>query len=105
MEKTITPVVGPSVAKAKAITGRVIRVAGNCMMPSSSTPSASSPAPGMPLTTKPRPTSSIWMKAMPITPSATARMVAVHSSTILPPRPGPDRRMAMRRALCVPFSP
>ncbi|MNY69989.1 hypothetical protein D3C86_2080220 [compost metagenome] len=68
MEKMIVAVLAPSVVKTKAITGTVIRVAGNCMMPSSSTARASSPAPGMSLRTKATPISSIWMKAMPTTP-------------------------------------
>src|SRR5258707_1178141 len=60
------------------MTGSVTKVAGNCTMASTSTMSARKPAPGIPIITKPIPTSSIWMKAMPMTPCATARIVAEH---------------------------
>ncbi|MCY1211814.1 hypothetical protein D3C72_917750 [compost metagenome] len=83
----------------------VISVAGSCMMPSSSTASASRPAPGMPLTTKATPISSIWIKAMPTTPCATARMVAVQSMASRGPRSGPNTREAICLALRVPSSP
>ena len=51
--------VAPSVAKTTAITGTVISVAGNCMMPSKSVANASNPAPGIPLIRKATPISSI----------------------------------------------
>ncbi|MCY1218358.1 hypothetical protein D9M72_303030 [compost metagenome] len=87
------------------ITGTVISVAGNCAMPSSSTAMASTPAAGTPLITKPMPISSIWMKAMPTTPCATARMVAVHSVAMRGPRSGPKMREAICTALRLPASP
>ena len=87
------------------MTGMVISVAGSCMMPSNNTPNASNPAAGTPLKTNPRPTSNIWMKAMPTTPSATARIVAVHSAAILGPRSGPLMREAIWTALRLPASP
>ncbi|MOA30107.1 hypothetical protein D3C78_1511630 [compost metagenome] len=49
----------PSVAKTKAITGRVTSSTGNCMIPINSATMASSPAPGTPMSTKPTPTSNI----------------------------------------------
>ena len=81
------------------ITGIVISVAGNCMMPISSTASASSPAPGMPMTTNATPISSIWMNAIPTTPCATARIVAVQRSAICGPFSGPEMREAICTAL------
>ena len=48
----MVPTVAPSVANTNAITGIVISVAGNCMMPSSSVASASRPAPGTPFDQK-----------------------------------------------------
>ncbi|MNC65822.1 hypothetical protein D3C75_1161510 [compost metagenome] len=75
------------------------------MIPINSATMASSPAPGTPMSTKPTPTSSIWMKAIPTTPWATARMVAVHNTVMLGPRSGPDSRVAMAMALRSPFSP
>ncbi len=87
------------------ITGTVISVAGAWAMPSIRMTMASIPAPGTPLITKPTPISSIWMKAMPITPWATARMVAVHSLASGLPRSSPDTRMAMRWAAISPRSP
>ncbi|MNI69732.1 hypothetical protein D3C73_1254990 [compost metagenome] len=75
------------------------------MMPSNSTARASKPAPGTPWKTNPRPTSSIWINAMPTTPSATARMVAVHSAAILGPRSGPLTREAICTAARLPDSP
>ncbi|MNL43093.1 hypothetical protein D3C87_1655880 [compost metagenome] len=80
-------------------------MAGSCMMPRSSTTSASTPAPGTPLSTKPMPISSIWMKAMPTTPCATARMVAVHSAAMRGPRSSPKMREAICSELRCPFSP
>ncbi|MDT4855385.1 hypothetical protein FQZ97_897380 [compost metagenome] len=87
------------------ITGRVTRATGSCMMPRISTASASRPAAGTPLTTRPTPISSIWMNAMPTTPWATARMVAVHSSASSGPRSGPEMRVAMATAVPLPLSP
>ena len=100
----IVAALAPSVANTKMITGTVMMVEGSCMMPSSSTASASSPAPGMPLRTKPMPISSIWMNAMPTTPCATARMVAMHSSVIFGPLSGPEMREAISSALRWPVS-
>ena len=87
------------------MTGMVISVAGSCMIPSNNIPSASNPAAGTPLKTNPRPTSNIWIKAMPTTPSATARMVAVHSAAMLGPLSGPLIREAIWIALRLPASP
>ncbi|MNE31921.1 hypothetical protein D3C80_1255120 [compost metagenome] len=87
------------------ITGKVTSVAGACAMPSMRMTMASIPAPGTPLTTKPTPISNIWMKAMPITPCATARMVAVHSVAKGLPRSAPETRMAMRWVAISPRSP
>ncbi|MNH33709.1 hypothetical protein D3C79_942490 [compost metagenome] len=87
------------------ITGTVTRVAGAWAIPSMRMTMASMPAPGTPLTTKPTPISSIWMKAMPITPCATARMVAVHNLAKGLPRSSPDTRMAIRCAATSPRSP
>ncbi|MNE80916.1 hypothetical protein D3C80_1775270 [compost metagenome] len=87
------------------MTGTVIKVAGNCMMPSSNTANASSPAPGTPLNTNPSPTSSIWMNAMPTTPSATARMVAVHKVATWGPFSGPLIREAICTEARLPASP
>ncbi|MCY1440341.1 hypothetical protein D9M71_566130 [compost metagenome] len=75
------------------------------MMPSSRAARASRPAPGIPMATKPTPTSSIWMKAMPTTPWATARMVAVHSVAMFGPLSGPEMREAIWTALRLPLSP
>ncbi|MCY1237677.1 hypothetical protein D9M72_503850 [compost metagenome] len=95
----MVPRLAPSVAKTKMIAGIVISTTGNCMIPSSRTISARRPAPGMPMNTKPSPTSSIWMNAMPTTPWATARMVAVHSWAICGPRSSPEIREAIFTAL------
>ena len=57
------------------------------------------------MSTKPTPISSIWMKAMPTTPCATARIVAVHSAAIFGPLSGPKMREAICTALRWPLSP
>ena len=57
------------------------------------------------MTTNPIPINSIWMNAMPTTPCATARMVAVHSSAICGPFSGPEMREAISTALLWPVSP
>ncbi|MNT54084.1 hypothetical protein D3C72_1912180 [compost metagenome] len=55
--------------------------------------------------TRATPTSSIWMKAMPTTPWATARMVAVHNAASCSPRCGPATRVAIATAARWPVAP
>ena len=53
---------------------------------------ASTPASGTPASSRHRPTMMAWMKATPMTPCATARMVAVDSMVNSSPRSGPTMR-------------
>ena len=85
--------------------GRRIKIVGSWVMPSSNTTSDSSPAAGTPIATRPIPTINIWIKAMPTTPWATARMVEVHSAASCAPRSAPEMREAIATALCCKLSP
>lgn len=69
------------------------------MMPNSNTIKARMPAAGTPMITSATPINSIWIKAMPTTPCATARMVEVHSSAICGPRTGPEIRVVIATAV------
>ena len=66
---------------------------------------ASTPAKGTPATSRHRPTTMAWMKATPMTPWATARMVAVDSLVNSSPRSGPTMRVKIARLARSPAWP
>ena len=85
--------------------GRVTISAGTWAMPSTSTITASTPAHGIPATSRATPTMMAWMKATPITPWATARMVAVDRLANSLPRALPTMRSKIARLLRLPACP
>ena len=84
--------------------GSVTISAGTWAMPSTRTIIASTPAQGMPASSRQRPTMIAWMKATPMTPCATARMVAVASFVNSAPCAAPAKRSKMARLARLPAS-
>ena len=66
---------------------------------------ASTPAQGMPAISRQIPTMMAWMKATPMTPCATARMVAVDSLVNSTPRSGPTMRVKIASQARLPALP
>ncbi|CFP58003.1 Uncharacterised protein [Bordetella pertussis] len=84
--------VGVLFRKTYTTMGTISRNRGSCTMQISSATMAHSPAAGTPASRKPRPASTAWIRATPITPWATARMVAAVSCASATPCSGPAMR-------------